>query len=62
MMNALSGHSFDFCEPGEDSKDKDPVQNLGQVVFGERLRASGYDVSLTQDVDSSLVRTYGHEI
>ena len=37
--------SFDFCEPDDESKDKDPVENLGQVVFGERLRASGYDVS-----------------
>lgn len=36
--------SFDFCEPGGDSKDKDPVENLGQVVFGERLRASAYEV------------------
>ena len=35
---------FDFCEPGSDSKDKDPEENLGQVLMGERLRASRYKV------------------
>ena len=39
--------SFDFCQPKGDSKDRDPVENLGQVVFGERLRASGYEVGFT---------------
>ena len=43
-MTIIVWGSFDFCEPGEDSKDKDPVENLGQVVFGERLRASAYEV------------------
>ena len=38
---------FDFCQV-EDAigivKDSDPVENLGQVLFGERLRASAYNV------------------
>lgn len=35
---------FDFCKPGSDSRDKDPVENVGQVLMGEQLRASGYKV------------------
>ena len=38
----FAGCSFDFC-PG-DVKDS-PVENLGQVVFGERIRSSSYEVS-----------------
>ena len=40
----LCDYSFDFCQASEDSTDRDPVENLGQVVFGERLRASPYEV------------------
>ena len=36
--------SFDFCQAADNSSDSDPVENLGQVVFGERLRASPYEV------------------
>ena len=42
--------SFDFCQvedaldEGKIVKDSDPVENLGQVLFGERLRASAYNV------------------
>lgn len=32
-------HHFDFCQ-GDESKS--PVENLGQVVFGERIRPSPY--------------------
>ena len=36
------------AETGDNAvKDSDPVENLGQVLFGERLRASAYDVSST---------------
>ena len=35
---------MDNTEDGE-AKDSDPVENLGQVLFGERLRASAYNVS-----------------
>lgn len=34
-------HHFDFCE-GDESKS--PVENLGQVVFGERIRPSPYEL------------------
>lgn len=33
--------SFDFC-PSDESQS--PVENLGQVVFGERIRPSPYKV------------------
>jgi len=32
--------SFDFCPPPAETKS--PVENLGQVVFGERIRPSAY--------------------
>lgn len=35
--------SFDFCTTGEELS---PAENLGQVVFGERIRPSPYKVSL----------------
>ncbi len=34
----------DAVDEGKIVKDSDPVENLGQVLFGERLRASAYDV------------------
>lgn len=34
-------HHFDFCTGHED---KSPVENLGQVVFGERIRPSPYKI------------------
>ncbi|KAJ8310871.1 LOW QUALITY PROTEIN: hypothetical protein KUTeg_012736 [Tegillarca granosa] len=35
-------HSFDFCTTDESHS---PVENLGQVVFGERIRPSPYKVT-----------------
>lgn len=34
--------SFDFCV---DDHETGPVENLGQLVFGERIRSSPYKVS-----------------
>ncbi|CAG2100297.1 unnamed protein product, partial [Medioppia subpectinata] len=34
---------FDFCQPPDVSDS--PVENLGQVVFGERIRPSPYNIS-----------------
>ena len=34
-------HSFDFCPSPENGA---PAENLGQVVFGERIRASPYQL------------------
>jgi transmembrane 9 superfamily protein 2/4 len=42
--------SFDFCKVDEDSPDQDPVESLGQVVLGERIRASPYNVTFRRDV------------
>ena len=38
-----SNFSFDFCQASED--EKSPSENLGQVVFGERIRPSPYKVN-----------------
>lgn len=35
--------SFDFCSTDESHS---PVENLGQVIFGERIRPSPYKVEL----------------
>lgn len=37
---------FDFCQ--SDSQDW-PVENLGQIVFGERIRPSPYNISFLKD-------------
>jgi len=39
-------HSFDFCTSDESQS---PVENLGQVVFGERIRPSPYKIVFKQD-------------
>jgi hypothetical protein len=38
--------SFDFCKVDDKTKTS-PVENLGQVVFGERIRPSKYEVVFT---------------
>lgn len=45
--------SFDFCPPkaGDDS----PVENLGQVVFGERIRPSGYNISFNKNETTKVL-------
>ena len=47
--------SFDFCSAGEENA---PSENLGQVVFGERIRASPYKVSILiwQHIEHSETR------
>ncbi|XP_017886178.1 transmembrane 9 superfamily member 2 isoform X2 [Ceratina calcarata] len=39
-------HHFDFCA-GDESQS--PVENLGQVLFGERIRPSCYELSFMKD-------------
>ncbi|PAA89042.1 hypothetical protein BOX15_Mlig008823g1 [Macrostomum lignano] len=46
---------FDFCESPSDSSS--PVENLGQVVFGERIRPSPYTVNFLKEVNCKLVCT-----
>jgi len=47
-------HHFDFCL-GEESKS--PVENLGQVVFGERIRPGPYKIEFLRDVPCQTVCT-----
>ncbi|CAD5235525.1 unnamed protein product [Bursaphelenchus xylophilus] len=50
-------HSFDFCVGSEDES---PVENLGQVLFGERIRPSPYKISFkeSQQCTSLCEKTY----
>jgi len=41
LFITLHMNRFDFCST---ENAKSPVENLGQVVFGERIRPSPYDV------------------
>ncbi|XP_012938444.1 transmembrane 9 superfamily member 2 [Aplysia californica] len=52
-------HHFDFCVPDKDVANS-PTENLGQVVFGERIRPSMYSMSFNKDVMCKTVcnRTY----
>lgn len=42
-------YSFDFCQVESGMADKNPPENLGQVVFGERLRASPYIIDYREN-------------
>lgn len=44
---------FDFCLPDDDLKS--PVENLGQVVFGERIRPSPYKIEFMKNVSCTQV-------
>lgn len=50
-------HHFDFCPTDETQS---PVENLGQVVFGERIRPSPYKLNFLDNVDCKLAcqKTY----
>lgn len=45
-------HSFDFCVGSENES---PVENLGQVLFGERIRPSPYKVAFKEEQKCSLL-------
>ncbi|XP_064614807.1 LOW QUALITY PROTEIN: transmembrane 9 superfamily member 2-like [Liolophura sinensis] len=49
---------FDFCP--EDDEEHSPVENLGQVVFGERIRPSRYKFSFDKNVTckSACTKSY----
>lgn len=47
-------HYFDFCTSDES---KSPTENLGQVLFGERIRPSGYNVSFLNNEDCKVLCT-----
>lgn len=45
-------HHFDFCPIDESNS---PVENLGQVVFGERIRPGPYKIEFMKDVKCAKV-------
>lgn len=45
-------HHFDFCEAAEDSS---PAENLGQVVFGERIRPSPYSIKFGEQQECTIL-------
>uniref|UniRef100_A0AAF5Q5I7 Transmembrane 9 superfamily member n=1 Tax=Wuchereria bancrofti TaxID=6293 RepID=A0AAF5Q5I7_WUCBA len=45
-------HSFDFCIGSENES---PVENLGQVLFGERIRPSPYKISFNEQKQCKLL-------
>ncbi|XP_078041739.1 transmembrane 9 superfamily protein member 2 [Augochlora pura] len=47
-------HHFDFCTSDESQS---PVENLGQVVFGERIRPSPYKISFLENVQCGVACT-----
>lgn len=47
---------FDFCVPADDEK-KAPVENLGQVVFGERIMSSSYKIQFMKNISCQTVCT-----
>lgn len=51
-------HHFDFCIPP--NEENSPVENLGQVVFGERIRPSSYGIKFQKDETCKVLctRTY----
>ncbi|XP_050338815.1 transmembrane 9 superfamily member 2 isoform X1 [Bactrocera neohumeralis] len=47
-------HHFDFCTGNEKNS---PVENLGQVVFGERIRPGPYNIEFLREINCELVCT-----
>lgn len=45
-------HHFDFCPIDETNS---PVENLGQVVFGERIRPGPYKIEFLKDETCKVV-------
>ena len=50
--------SFDFCQADESSS---PTENLGQVVFGERIRPSPYKIMFGKNTDCQVLCTKKYE-
>lgn len=45
-------HHFDFCPINEENS---PVENLGQVVFGERIRPGPYKIEFMKETNCEKV-------
>ncbi|XP_065575897.1 transmembrane 9 superfamily member 2-like isoform X2 [Artemia franciscana] len=50
---------FDFCTASEEVS---PVENLGQVVFGERIKSSPYELKFLEDASCSQVCTKEYDV
>lgn len=50
---------FDFCQA---NKEESPVENLGQVVFGERIRSSPYKINFLDDVNCKELCTKTYDL
>ncbi|XP_065127947.2 transmembrane 9 superfamily protein member 5 isoform X2 [Paramisgurnus dabryanus] len=51
--------AFDFCQ---DSNERRPSENLGQVLFGERIETSPYKFSFNHDQKCVMVCTRKYEV
>lgn len=51
-------HHFDFCAVDESDS---PVENLGQVVFGERIRPSPYRIEFMKNLQCEKVCTKSYK-
>ena len=49
--------SFDFCEAKDDHA---PAENLGQVVFGERIRPSPYKLEFEKNQECEVRNPIEH--
>lgn len=54
-------HSFDFCQVA-DEKSNSPTENLGQVVFGERIRPSAYNITFMKQVECATACTKTYDL
>lgn len=52
---------FDFCT-SQDAKDEAPVENLGQVVFGERIMPSPYKMEFLEDKECAITCTKKYDL
>ena len=50
--------SFDFCKADEASS---PTENLGQVVFGERIRPSSYKIQFLENKACEILCTKSYK-
>lgn len=51
---------FDFCQAPD--SEESPVENLGQVVFGERIRPSPYNLSFLREEECKSLCTKSYDL
>ena len=50
---------FDFCQS---QTEESPVENLGQVVFGERIRSSPYKINFLEELNCKELCTKNYDL